>query len=137
MTVAALAARLIQSFEGIRLTSYWDVTGKVWTIGYGHTKNVAGGTVITQAEADIFFVADCAPLLLMVAGKPMLEAAALVSFGFNCGAGALAGVLRGDIALAAYGLTSHGVRLPGLVARRMLEAALIEVSKENENAKLS
>lgn len=130
MTVATLATRLIQTFEGIRLIAYWDRTGHVWTIGYGHTKDVTGSMIITQAQADAFLIEDCAPLLLMVAGRPTLEAAALVSFGFNCGAGALANVLSGRIVLENYGLTSHGVRLPGLVARRALEAALIAVSKE-------
>ena len=37
MTAALLAAKLIQSFEGLKLRSYFDKTGKVWTVGWGHT----------------------------------------------------------------------------------------------------
>ena len=41
---------LIKKFEGCELTSYQDSVG-VWTIGYGHTKGVVEGMIITQAEA--------------------------------------------------------------------------------------
>lgn len=48
---------LIKQFEGCRLTAYRCPAG-VWTIGYGHTGNVAAGQTITQAEADRLLVAD-------------------------------------------------------------------------------
>lgn len=130
MTVEKLAARLIQVFEGCQLTAYWDKHGKVWTIGFGHTKTAREGMKITQAQADELFIQDCAPLLKLVNGRPLLEAAALVSFGFNCGAGALQKLLAGKIKLSEYGRTSGGTPLPGLVARRLLEEALVEISNE-------
>jgi len=42
---------LIKKFEGCELTAYQDSVG-VWTIGYGHTKNVCEGDCITMGEAD-------------------------------------------------------------------------------------
>lgn len=42
---------LIKEFEGCVLTSYRDPVG-VWTIGYGHTKNVHEGMEISQRKAD-------------------------------------------------------------------------------------
>jgi lysozyme len=41
---------LIESFEGLRLTSYQDSVG-VRTIGYGHTLGVKAGQTITQQQA--------------------------------------------------------------------------------------
>jgi GH24 family phage-related lysozyme (muramidase) len=84
--------------------------------------------VITRAQADERFAADIAPLLPLVAGRPVVEAAALVSFGYNCGEGALKRLLAGQIDFK-YGRTSGGVELPGLVARRALEEMLVEVGK--------
>lgn len=130
ITTAELAARLIQMFEGCLLHAYWDKTGQKWTIGFGHTKTAVSGMVITQHQADELFVADCAPLLELVAGRPTIEAAALVSFGYNCGAGALRQLLAGKIKLSEYGRTSGGVVLHGLVARRALEDALVNASRE-------
>ena len=42
---------LIKKFEGCELTAYHDSVG-VWTIGYGHTKNVCEGDCLTMGEAD-------------------------------------------------------------------------------------
>lgn len=43
---------LITSFEGCKLTAYFDYYGKVWTIGYGHTgKDVYQGLTITKDQA--------------------------------------------------------------------------------------
>ena len=126
LTTASLAARLIRVFEGCKLVAYWDRTGKTWTVGFGHTLTAHEGMRITQAQADEFLVSDCAPLLDLVTGLPLLKAAVLVSFGYNCGIGALRRVMSGEIQLQQYGRTSGGVELPGLAARRDLEAALIE-----------
>tara|TARA_R110002012_G_scaffold69495_4_gene179927 strand:+ start:215 stop:643 length:429 start_codon:yes stop_codon:yes gene_type:complete len=40
---------LIRNFEGFRSHAYQDATG-VWTIGYGHTKNVQPTDVISAAQ---------------------------------------------------------------------------------------
>lgn len=131
MNTALLAARMITLIEGTELKAYWDKTGKVWTIGKGHVgPDVKEGLVITRAQAEALLVADLAPLLKLVADRPTIEAAALVSFGYNCGIGALRRLLKGEIALDQYGRTSGGVALPGLVARREFEAALVAASRK-------
>ena len=40
---------LIRNFEGFRSHAYQDATG-IWTIGYGHTKNVQPTDVISAAQ---------------------------------------------------------------------------------------
>lgn len=136
--IALLAAKLIQAIEGCRLVAYWDKTGKKWTIGFGHTANVKEGDVITYEQALAFFEQDAAPLIALVQDRPVFEAAALVSFGYNCGIVPLHRVLAGEIGIEheefmigedPFGEKSGGVKLPGLVGRRQLEAAMIEVSR--------
>lgn len=142
MNTAELASRLLRSFEGIKLTSYRD-SGGVWTIGAGHTgPDVTPGMTINIDQALAMFKNDAAALIDLVSDKSVIEAAALVSFGFNCGAGALRRVLAGNIVVTEDGFFtsdnppkeygSHdklGNILPGLQARRKLEAALIVASK--------
>ena len=48
---------LIEEFEGLRLTAYLDSVG-VPTIGYGHTKNVHLGLVVTCQQAEEFLSQD-------------------------------------------------------------------------------
>jgi len=48
--ISAEGIALIKKFEGCELTSYQDSVG-VWTIGFGHTKGVKRGMIVTQAEA--------------------------------------------------------------------------------------
>ena len=43
---------LLKKFEGCELRAYQDSVG-VWTIGYGHTKNVKEGMEITKEEAEV------------------------------------------------------------------------------------
>ena len=42
---------LIKYFEGVRPTAYKD-SGGILTIGYGHTKNVKEGDIITEDDAE-------------------------------------------------------------------------------------
>jgi lysozyme len=42
---------LLKFYEGCKLVAYQDSVG-VWTIGYGHTKNVYEGMTITQEQAE-------------------------------------------------------------------------------------
>ena len=82
---------LLKSFEGCELKAY-DDGGKVWTIGYGHTKNVTEGMTITQEKADQFFREDLEKFELYVedALKVTLNGdqfSALVCFCFNVGPG--------------------------------------------------
>jgi lysozyme len=48
---------LIKHFESCKLNSYQDTAG-VWTIGWGHTKNVTRKTIINQETADRFLIDD-------------------------------------------------------------------------------
>jgi lysozyme len=125
MNTQTLAAALIRVFEGIRLTAYQD-SGGVWTIGIGHTgPEVVAGLTITADQAAELFATDAAPLFGLVTAEPMIAAAAYVSFGYNCGRHTLEMVLAGQAKLEHYTHDRHGNELPGLVARRGLEAALI------------
>lgn len=129
VTVQELGSALIASFEGCRLAAYQD-SGGVWTIGIGHTKGVAAGQVITMAQAQAFFAEDQAQLFILVAGRPVLEAAALASFGFNCGASALKEVMAGHSLLTQFVHDVKGNVLPGLLTRRILEETLIALSQD-------
>jgi len=48
---------IIKKFEGLRLKAYLCPAG-LWTIGYGHTKNVKKGDIITEYRADKFLLDD-------------------------------------------------------------------------------
>ena len=51
MNISNEGISLIKKFEGCELEAYQDVVG-VWTIGYGHTKDVRQGMSITKEQAD-------------------------------------------------------------------------------------
>ena len=51
------AREFIGESEGIKLDAYQD-GGGVWTIGYGHTKNVKQGDKITKEEAEKLYKED-------------------------------------------------------------------------------
>lgn len=135
VTVIELAAALIRVFEGLRLISYQDASPKKnWTIGFGHTGPVNGAplaadVVITQEQAEQLLYLDCAPLLNVIGERPLLEAAALLSFGYNCGIGALEKVVSGHAHPEDF-THAGGVELTGLVSRRKLETALMLVSQQ-------
>jgi lysozyme len=131
VTTAELAAALISVFEGSRLTAYQD-PGGIWTIGIGHTKGVTEGMTITPWQQSQLFAEDAAPLLAMVESYPILEGAALASFGYNCGAGALRLVMSGHdlISSRIHTTDRKGDVLPGLVARRNLEELLVALSQQ-------
>ena len=123
--------QLIESFEGLRLTSYQDSVG-VWTIGYGHTQGVKPGQTITQQQAQAFLQQD---LGVAEAGVNKLgltltdnQFAALVSFTFNLGAGNLAKLMKNGLAAAADRILlfdhAGGKVLAGLTRRRQAERAL-------------
>jgi len=89
---------LIKQWEGLRLNAYQDSAG-VWTISYGHT-SAAGkpyvheGLKITEGEAQAILARDLGQYERAVeeAVKVPLtdnQFAALVSFTYNVGAGAL------------------------------------------------
>ena len=127
----------LKEFEGCRLEAYQDVAG-VWTIGYGHTKDVMQGDKISQwwAEEELRWdiaIAERQVLALKVC-KTQGQLDALVSFVFNLGIGQLKTStllkkvrckkcrpkdIRNEFLRWVYG---GGEKLPGLVWRRKWEA---------------
>lgn len=139
--INAAGERLIKSFEGCELEAYPDpgTGGEPWTIGWGHTGGVKPGDVITAEEADDLFDNDTdrfeAAVDLLTGGVATdNQFAALVSFAYNVGAGALktSTLLRlhneGDYAGAAAQFArwnkAAGQVLKGLTRRRAAEAEL-------------
>lgn len=130
--------RLIKSFEGLRLRAYQDAVG-VWTIGYGTTRNVQPGQVITEAEAERLLTQDVERFERDVNAAVTVplndnQFSALVSFAYNVGSEALRSstLLRllnaGDYQGAADQLPrwnqAGGRVLAGLTRRRNAERAL-------------
>jgi lysozyme len=132
---------LTKQFEGLRLTAYQDQVG-VWTIGYGHTgREVHGGMIITEDQADVLLHSDVAGAVACVnravtANITQCQFDALVDFTFNLGYGRLLGsTLLRDINAGEFDLVSPqfllwdhagGVVVPGLLARRKAERDLFQ-----------
>lgn len=92
----ALALDLIREWEGCRLEAYPDpgTGGDPWTVGWGSTgPGIGPGTVWTQEQADAALaehvgqVADAVAGIVRVPLRPE-QAAALISWVYNIGAGA-------------------------------------------------
>jgi GH24 family phage-related lysozyme (muramidase) len=90
---------IIREFEGLRLDAYQDAVG-IWTVGYGTTRlidrPVRQGDRITQKEAEALLQNDVqiryrqlAELLPMVRQWSANRVAALVSWAYNVGMGAV------------------------------------------------
>lgn len=90
MTTSRAGLRLIKDFEGLMLGAYKCPAG-VWTIGYGHTKGVKRGMVISHEQADDYLVEDIGPIEKYLNGLGINfrqeQFDALVSWIFNLGAG--------------------------------------------------
>lgn len=148
MIASKTVQTMIDSFEGVRLTSYQDSVGR-WTIGYGHTgADVTPGMVITQAQAYGFLAVDLgtasnevnvlvvAPLLAKGFRLSQNEFDALVDFCFNLGGGCLKRstmlkyILAYDWHNAAeqFEMFDHagGKVVAGLLRRRIAEEKLFE-----------
>ena len=139
MSIPDEAFEIVERFEGCKLEAYLDAVN-VPTIGFGHTgPDVYMGLVITQEVADEWLRQDleeaaaAVDRLVKVILTPN-ERAALVSFVFNLGAGALAAsiLLKKVNAHDSEGagdeflrwVHAGGKTLPGLVTRRRAEADL-------------
>lgn len=86
---------LIKQWEGLRLQAYL-CPANVWTIGYGHTLTAKKGMSISEAEAVNLLRGDLAKFQRCVEDAVTVslndnQFAALVSFCFNVGEGALRG----------------------------------------------
>lgn len=93
MRLGTAGINLIKSSEGLRLQAYRD-GGGVLTIGYGHTKGVREGDVISEIKATEFLlddVADAVDAVNHLVKVPLTQNQfdALVDFTFNLGSGAL------------------------------------------------
>ena len=138
-----IALKLIMKHEGLRLEAYRCPAG-VLTIGYGHTRNVRPGMVITAQEARELLAADLGELrrqldeLRRRGGNIRLtpnREAALLSLAFNVGFGAFSGstlwrkvvknqddpTIASEFARWKY---AGGKVMAGLIKRRAEEAAL-------------
>lgn len=136
MRVSDICFEKIQEFEGLRLTAYKCPAG-IWTIGFGHTKEVKMGQTITKAQAETLLRGDLLPCEEYVRGLNLEltqgQFDALVDFCFNLGTAALQRstllqkvrtkadeqTIRGEFA---KWVNAGGVRLQGLVKRRAWEA---------------
>lgn len=138
MHISNNGINLIKQFEGCILTAYKCPAG-VWTIGYGHTKNVKSGMKITSSKATELLIDDLKTYESYVNKYVKVKLNqnqfdALVSFTFNCGAGALKSstllkkLNKGDYTGAANELLrwnkASGKVLAGLTRRRKAEKAL-------------
>lgn len=90
MKTSKAGIELIKRHEGLRLAAYLCPAG-VPTIGYGHTKGVRFGQVITEAEAEQFLIEDLKTSEQEIDSHNLQlnqnQFDALVSFVFNVGAG--------------------------------------------------
>lgn len=138
MKTSSNGINLIKEFEGCKLSSYKCPAG-VWTIGYGHTKNVKQGMKITNEHATNLLKDDLKTYEGYVNKYVKVKLNqnqfdALVSFTFNCGGGALKSstllkkINKGDYTGAANELLrwnkASGKILAGLTRRRQAEKAL-------------
>ena len=135
LTYSKTAVQLTERFEGLRLTAYPDIRG-VWTIGYGHTKDVHEGMVWTQDMAEAALIQDlqntvnCVnTLVTFQLTQPEFDAVVDLVFNIGCTAFKCSTMLRllnsGAISDAAYQfqLWDHagGLEVAGLLSRRLAE----------------
>ena len=143
MKVSDEGIDLIREFEGCVLHAYPDPAtgGEPWTIGFGHTRGVKPGDTCTREQAlewlreDVDWAEACVRANVKVPLEQH-QFDALVSFTFNCGAGAFGSstmlkLINGRnmaAAAAQFGRWINGPNgpMPGLVRRRGAERAMFE-----------
>lgn len=138
-TITDDTVRFIAQWEGFKSHAYYDETGHVWTIGYGHTSGVNKDMTCTKAKALEWLKTDASKVARYINSLDMnitqQQFDALVSFGFNVGVGNLkqSTLLKyakhtapaGNVMAEFYKwVHSGGKVLPGLVLRREGEAML-------------
>lgn len=144
MKINDAGLKIIKDSEGLRLKAYLCPAG-VYTIGYGHTKNVKYGDVITATTAETLLKQDVEKyekLVDAINAKGNYnfnenEFSALVSFAFNIGNvnGVTANATRtkeqiGNAMLLYCCATVNGKKkkLSGLETRRKKEYALFKTA---------
>ena len=89
-TLSKQALQELMKDEGCVLKAYQD-PGGVWSIGYGHTKNVTEGMVITQDQALDFLYSDMADCANWINNLHLdinqNQFTALCDLAYNCGPG--------------------------------------------------
>ena len=86
--ISDIGLKKLKEFEGLRKEAYYDAAG-VPPIGYGHTKGVRMGDVISEYWAEMFLKADLYDVEKQVdslgldLNQPQFDS--LVSFAFNLG----------------------------------------------------
>lgn len=100
MKTSPRGLELIESFESLRLTAYWDgtyldqaKTQKRWSIGWGHTGGVKEFNTCTPEQAEVWQAEDVAEAedsigSLVKVPLTQNQFDALASFVFNVGSGA-------------------------------------------------
>ena len=132
--------------EGLRLKAYQD-TGKVWTIGYGHTSAAGGlkvyqGLVITNAQAEQLLKDDLErmtyPVIKRLVKVDLTQGQfdALCSFIYNLGEGQVStstllkllnkGDYKGASGQFERWIYDNGKKFDGLVTRRENEQKLFD-----------
>ena len=136
MKVSRECLKKIKEFEGFCSKAYKCPAG-VWTIGYGHTKGVKVGQLVTEKQAEVLLEGDLLPCEKFVERLGLCSTQyqfdALVDFAFNLGTEALrrstllqkirCGAPKNDIKKEFMRWVHAGGKvLPGLQKRRMWEA---------------
>lgn len=90
MRIGTAGLEIIKDFEKLRLQTYLPTPNDVPTIGYGHTRGVTWGMVITVEEAEEFLLSDCISAENCVNREVLMplrqnQFDALVSLVFNIG----------------------------------------------------
>lgn len=131
---------LIKKFEGCELKAY-QCSANVWTIGYGHTRNISEGDTCTQADADEMLVDDLQEFEgyvneLVDADLTQSQFDALVAWTYNLGptnlksSTLLKRLNEGDMADVPHQIRrwnkAGGKVLDGLERRREAEALLFQ-----------
>jgi len=134
------AKDIIKKWESLRLEAYL-CPANVWTIGWGHTKNVKEGDVCTLEQAETYLTEDMQSAVDTVnqnvtSSLKGNQREALISFVFNVGAGnflnstMLRMINAGDMINAANQFSrwnkAKGKVLPGLTLRRKEEYDLFK-----------
>src|SRR5574343_546614 len=136
-----LLTDLLKQFEGCKLKAYKCPAG-IWTIGFGSTRGVKEGDVITQEQADALLLEEAQEYLdEALRLSPRLRSAtpgqqaAIASFVYNCGAGNYKkSTLKRNVDAGDFNEAKHSIKmwnkangkvLKGLVTRRQAEADLL------------
>lgn len=136
MKITSEVLDLIKRYEGLILNAYKDPAG-VYTIGYGHTKGVKKGQIITKEQAEALLIEDIATFERHVDKYDSKyhfnknQYSALVSFAYNVGnidqltANGSRSIKEISEKIPAY-CRAGGRVLPGLVKRRAEEKLIFD-----------